>query len=290
MTFTTACQEASSWAVDANWYNLADGCLRTYCGGADSSAIQSFLDASTTVWTTSTRIMFQGFPGSGSLSDVVVSQTTWTETYTFTLDPPQAVTPKPPCCGQCTLRAATVQLFFWPETAEAATPIVTGLLPNATAAASGLLVDGPGIYVDESGFTFTSPSIYIGFTSLGGHNRCGPVGTPVFNTTMAFDPTEISSVLPHETTAECIVTPTYDNGVVGEVTYRETAFPPPQPLTMSDVVQNCKQTFNMGPGAPPQVDILEGVAKIASLILLAPVLTFESFFRLDIGRLLLLHE
>lgn len=46
----------------------------------------------------------------------------------------------------------------------------------------------------------------MGFTSLWATNRCGHVGTPVVNSTIAFDATELSSIPPRITRAPCTVT------------------------------------------------------------------------------------
>lgn len=40
-----------------------------------------------------------------------------------------------------------------------------------------------------------SPSIYIGFSSLSAFDYCGLVGSAYANTTIAFDPTELSTLL-----------------------------------------------------------------------------------------------
>ncbi|KAF2190222.1 hypothetical protein K469DRAFT_25913 [Zopfia rhizophila CBS 207.26] len=173
-TFTAPC-EAKSASASGNYWEYADKCLGEWCRAEFSSAIQSYVSASITKITTTTRTWYQGFYGTGSLSTVIVTQSYWTQTYTYNVAPPKAVTPKAPCCSKCTLSAQTIHLFFWPNSATAA-PTVTGLPPNATATVTGLPENGSGLYVDDSGFTFTSPSVYIGFTSLGAHDVCGPVG------------------------------------------------------------------------------------------------------------------
>lgn len=103
---------------------------------------------------------------------------------------------------------------------------------------------GAGSYVDDTGFTFISPSIYIGFTSVGARDRCGQVGTPIYNTTLAFDPTDISSVLPRTDTATCIKSFTREfDGSVVSMTVHEAPEPITQALTYSDVAQNCSSIF-----------------------------------------------
>jgi hypothetical protein len=176
-------------------------------------------------------------------SSVVVTQSYTTGTYTYVLPPPAAIRATPPCCGQCTLYAGTIDLFFWPTASETGTPSVTGLLPNQTAVARALDSGEAGSYVDDTGFTFVSPSIYIGFTSLGARDQCGDVGTAIYNTTMAFDPAEISSVLPATATATCITYSTESDGSVQNGTVMEKAEMATQALTYSDVAQNCSSVF-----------------------------------------------
>ncbi|KAF2468988.1 uncharacterized protein BDR25DRAFT_344171 [Lindgomyces ingoldianus] len=237
-TFTRACEGAQSSVLDSNYYDYTDRCLGDWCDAVWSSAIQSYIDANITQSTTSTRTWFQGYYGTGSLSTVITGQSYWTSTYTYVQNPFRAVKPTSPCCHKCTISAQTIQLFFWPSSAAAPPPTVTGLPADATAAVTGVPVNGSGSYVDDTGFTFISPSVYLGFTSLGAHDRCGPVGEALYNTTLAFDPREISSILPYTTTATCIVTVPLSQGGY-TITVWENSMPNPQPLTYSDVAQNC---------------------------------------------------
>jgi hypothetical protein len=179
-----------------------------------------------------------GSLGSGDLSTVTVSASIWTTIASWVLPDQGAVSATAPCCGRCTLSAQTIELFLWPSTSETPTPSVTGLLPNQTAVVNALEANGAGTYVDETGFTFISPSIYIGFTSIGARDYCGAVGTPVYNTTMAFDPTDVSSVLPAIATATCISQQTGEGGDVITWSNYENVIVT-QPLAYSDVAQNC---------------------------------------------------
>ncbi|KAF2025621.1 hypothetical protein EK21DRAFT_93089 [Setomelanomma holmii] len=52
----------------------------------------------------------------------------------------------------------------------------------------------PASYVDDTGFTFVSPSVYFAFTSLRATDSCGTIGTHPATHTMAFDPKEISTL------------------------------------------------------------------------------------------------
>ncbi|OAL47977.1 hypothetical protein IQ07DRAFT_109623 [Pyrenochaeta sp. DS3sAY3a] len=76
--------------------------------------------------------------------------------------------------------------------------------------------------VDENGFTFISPSVYIAFTSLAATDSCGPVGNVPVTTTLALNPDEIStlSYLAH-TDKFC-----------GYLTFTK-------PMTWSDLLRDC---------------------------------------------------
>ncbi|KAF2681583.1 hypothetical protein K458DRAFT_433400 [Lentithecium fluviatile CBS 122367] len=232
LDFTTQCESASARGRDDKYYYMKDTCLEEYCNWQWTSALTSYIQANITQTVTSTRTWFEGSFGTGDLRSYT------TGTYTYILDPPKAISATAPCCGRCTLYAKTVDLYFWPSATETATPSVTGLLPNQTAVANALQADS-GSYVDEKGFTFVSPSIYIGFTSLGATDMCGEVGTPLYNTTLAFDPTEVSSVLPRTMTATCITSYTAADGVVRNGTVLEGEDVVTKALTYSDVAQNC---------------------------------------------------
>lgn len=122
------------------------------------------------VITTTTRTFFQGISGTGT---VITSLSLDIVTVTYTVPPAQLVTLDSPCCGQCRFNDPTIELFWWPTSTADVTPSVTGLPPNATASVTVLPSNAKGIYVDDSGFTFTSPSIYLAFTHLGARDQCG---------------------------------------------------------------------------------------------------------------------
>ncbi|EHK40894.1 hypothetical protein TRIATDRAFT_286484, partial [Trichoderma atroviride IMI 206040] len=69
--------------------------------------------------------------------------------------------------------ASTVEVFYFTDATE--TPAVTAFSSN--------------------GVLYESPSIYIGFSSLSAFDYCGLVGSAYANTTMAFAPTELSTLL-----------------------------------------------------------------------------------------------
>ncbi|KAF2205702.1 hypothetical protein GQ43DRAFT_270540 [Delitschia confertaspora ATCC 74209] len=154
------------------------------------------------------------------------------------LDPVRAVKATPPCCGLCKLQAQTVQLYYWPNQATTAVPSVTGLPKNASAVVSAFAHNGSGIYVDDSGFTFTSPSVYIGFTSLGATDLCGAVGTVLYNTTVGFDPGELSSY-ETTTTETCYFSPSTVGGTVTQQPSGYLMSTNNRPLNYASVAQNC---------------------------------------------------
>ncbi|KAJ4290317.1 hypothetical protein N0V90_010533 [Kalmusia sp. IMI 367209] len=238
-TFTETCQSVQSRELYNKFYYLTDTCLISYCEAEWTSTWDSIGEASTTVWTTSVRTWFSGIPGTGSLTSVITGQQYWTSTYTFAVPPAQLVTLDPPCCGQCRFANPTIQLYFWPTASADPTPSVTGLPANATAIMTALPSDVKGTYVDDNGFTFTSPSLYLGFTSLGATDYCGPVGIEIYNTTIAFDPTEISTMLTQETRGTCTVTGTSRNGESYTTTAIDATIPAPLPITIEDVAQDC---------------------------------------------------
>lgn len=79
---------------------------------------------------------------------------------------------EPPCCSSCTVAAQTVDLFYFPTPA----------------------VESAATSFESNGYTFESPSVYIGFTSLYAYDFCGTVGDVYVSTTIAFDPSEISTL------------------------------------------------------------------------------------------------
>lgn len=121
------------------------------------------------------------------------------------------------------MTAGTIDFYFWPDQA---TP---------TTAAPGQ----PSTSVNAEGFTFTSPSVYMAFSSLVASNRCGQVGDVWTNTTIAFDASEITTAQPITTLTQ------YESDYVSEgSTYRMmgsavTTQPPPHSVDFNEVGQNC---------------------------------------------------
>ncbi|KAF2004220.1 hypothetical protein P154DRAFT_560714 [Amniculicola lignicola CBS 123094] len=230
-TYADLCRAAQA-DVDSNWEMYAEKCLRDYCDTSLQLEISKWTTRDLPL-TTTTRLYFSGAYGSGSESTVIVTQSYWTETQIYTNFPARMAKIVPPCCGQCTIKAQTVHLFFWASDVAGPTPTVTGLPASATGVVSQLT--GDGSYVDDSGFTFISPSVYIGFTSVGATDRCGDVGTKIINSTVGFDPSELSTVRVATVATSCLISdsPTY--------TYTSEIFTTPDPvlLTFADVAQDC---------------------------------------------------
>lgn len=76
-----------------------------------------------------------------------------------------------PCCSSCTIAAQTVNLFYWPT-------------PAIPSQATSFVSDG---------YTYVSPSVYLGFTSLSAFDYCGTVGNVYTSTTFSFAPDELST-------------------------------------------------------------------------------------------------
>lgn len=142
-----------------------------------------------------------------------------------------------PCCYSCTIAASTVQVLFFPEeTSKPGDPVpVTSFVSN--------------------GVTFQSPSVYIGFTSLSAYDYCGPIGKNFVNTTLAFEPSELSSIVYGTfagstftfitTGPDGIATPTIKTPIVYQPTGSAA-------VNYADLVQNCSTIagYTYVPGLP----------------------------------------
>ena len=144
-----------------------------------------------------------------------------------------------PCCGDCYLTASSIHLYYWPDQVTAS-PSEPPSGPSST-------------LVNDKGFTFISPSIYIAFTSLLAHDKCGTMSEDVITeTTLAFDLAEINTIpgweeyfpeLPRYSTTYCSVLTEYWWGFEAgaEDDFTGTTLSPelPRPLTLADIAQNC---------------------------------------------------
>jgi len=209
--------------VDADASMSKSASLASYCSAQLNSFVATYqsTEIATSRWT-----WYEGFGPTDSLGDLtgsVTSQTYWTSTFLYTQYAIRAYTPKPPCCSSCYMTAGTIDFYFWPDQATPTTP------------APGQ----PSTSVNAEGFTFTSPSVYMAFSSLVASNRCGQVGEAWTNTTIAFDASEITTARPITTLTQ------YESDYVSEgSTYRMmgsavTTQPPPHSVDFDEVGQNC---------------------------------------------------
>ncbi|OCL12200.1 hypothetical protein AOQ84DRAFT_161651 [Glonium stellatum] len=224
---TTAC-EAQLYGTTL-YDDFLDPCVKSYCQNMWNRSVASYEAGPGELYTT-TRTYNQGIYGTGSLSTVITAESYSTTTGTYTKNIGQAYTAQPPCCSRCYLSAQTIEFFYWPDPTSTTTPAPTSSPKNAT-----VPPDGTVIYVDpDSGFTFTSPSVYIAFTSLGATDLCGIVGDTYYNTTIAFNPDEISTMEPYISTGMCSFTDS-----LGLETGTLWTQPAPKSLNYADLAQNC---------------------------------------------------
>ncbi|OAL53654.1 hypothetical protein IQ07DRAFT_640704 [Pyrenochaeta sp. DS3sAY3a] len=211
------------------FFDYADRCLGGWCN------TQKWETPASGSVSTTTRTYFSGIEGTGSWEGVITAFSFWTLTYTISLEPSRLATTLSPCCGRCYFTAETIGLFYWPPETAKAEPSVTGQPPGAVISITTLPPQLEGTYIDEEGFTFISPSIYLAFTTLYGSDMCGIVGKPLSRTTLAFDTNQISTYNAETINSVCsVIDPD------GEY-YYETDFqlPPPVPITIADIAQNC---------------------------------------------------
>ncbi|KAK1248901.1 hypothetical protein MKX08_007121 [Trichoderma sp. CBMAI-0020] len=142
-----------------------------------------------------------------------------------------------PCCYSCTIAASTVEVFYWAD---------------ATTTSSGFAQVTSFV---SNGYTFQSPSIYIGFSSLSAFDYCGVVGQPFTNITVGFDPDELSTIVfaPSGSQTDTDVE-TATNGDVFTSTETLTFYTPvgSAALNTKDLERNCSTIlgYNYIPGNP----------------------------------------
>ncbi|KAL6890400.1 hypothetical protein GGI43DRAFT_387603 [Trichoderma evansii] len=142
-----------------------------------------------------------------------------------------------PCCYSCTIAASTVEVFYWAD---------------VTATSSGF---APVTSFVSNGYTFQSPSIYIGFSSLSAFDYCGLVGQPFTNITVGFDPDELSTVVFAPSGSETITqVATATDGNVVTTTETDTFYTQVgyAALNTKDLERNCSTIlgYNYIPGNP----------------------------------------
>ncbi|KAL7792572.1 hypothetical protein V8C37DRAFT_416234 [Trichoderma ceciliae] len=142
-----------------------------------------------------------------------------------------------PCCYSCTIGASTVEVFYFAE-------------PTATT--SDVI---PVTSFTSNGFTFESPSVYIGFSSLSAFNYCGLVGKDFVNTTVGFNPGELSTItFSRVTGTPHTVTTSFSDGRIVITTARDTFYTPAgsAALNTQDLARNCSTIagYSYIPGNP----------------------------------------
>ncbi|PPJ53515.1 hypothetical protein CBER1_00277 [Cercospora berteroae] len=188
------------------------------------------------VFTTSTITDYIGFDDTGEQTGKIVTQSYSTRTITFTKEAYMAWQQggaKPPCCNTCQLKAGTIEFFWWPDLAQTTTTTsdpVTSPTSNVTA-----LVTATG----KDGFVFTSPTVYMAFSSLYAKNFCGTVGEIWENTTIGFHPSEISTINEYSYTYYSYFTTTERGSTITGVAGAKGTRLPPSPLKYADLAQNC---------------------------------------------------
>lgn len=153
----------------------ANPSIASYCGSLWSSSAAAFFatDPVSTRTGTYTLSPFTYSGESGRYGETITALTTFvSEDYYFSGSFSWVPTATQ-CCLNCTISGGAIQVMVWPTPAP--TPAVSTLVDTA------------------ANFTFTSPSIYVVFESIGATNLCGEVGTSVINKTLAFAPDELST-------------------------------------------------------------------------------------------------
>ncbi|PNP42710.1 hypothetical protein TGAMA5MH_05451 [Trichoderma gamsii] len=144
-----------------------------------------------------------------------------------------------PCCYSCTIQASTVEVFYFTDATE--TPAITAFSSN--------------------GVLYESPSIYIGFSSLSAFDYCGMVGSAYANTTMAFAPTELSTLIFTPVVGTSQVVTVVTSGITSFSTQpAATLFSPDGSavLNTKDLERNCSTIsgYSYIPGNPSNAGFL----------------------------------
>lgn len=121
------------------------------------------------------------------------------------------------------MTAGTIDFYFWPDQATPTAPV-----PGQ-----------PSTSVDAQGFTFTSPSVYMAFSSLVASNKCGQVGDAWTSTTIGFDASEITTARPITTLTQLESDYVSDGSTYRMMGSAITTQPPPRSVNFDEVGQNC---------------------------------------------------
>lgn len=241
-------------ATDARGFNTS-----AYCDQQYSQYLRTYNGAGNYITTTITAYI--GLDDTGSQTGKIVTQSYSTTTVTRTPDAYKAYQlggAKPPCCRQCQIVAGTIQFFWWPGLADATATATAS--QYMTKPANNNNTSAPVTAVAANGFVFTSPSVYMAFSSLYATNLCGTVGSAWSSTTIGFHPTEISTVNPYKMTYTGYGVVTYSGTTETAINDLRGTRLPPSPLQYTDLAQNCSTIsgYVYFPGNP-QNDVKGGL-------------------------------
>ncbi|CAO2651833.1 Nn.00g001160.m01.CDS01 [Neocucurbitaria sp. VM-36] len=203
--------------TDGDYWYYTDRCLATYCSTSFESVVSAYTGPVSKV-TTAFPWKDLSWLSNGALSLGPAR----TSTVTLTLKPSAIISRKAPCCGACYLTVQGLNLFYWPE--QDASTSNKGVGTDIVRAIHAGF-DTPASNVDENGFTFISPSVYIAITSVAAWDYCGP---SILSTTMALDAEELSTLSPSTVPQTC---------PPGVFPFTSTTFT--RRMTFPDLQQNC---------------------------------------------------
>ena len=101
-------------------------------------------------------------------------------------------------CGNCALVFPTVSVLYFPTASPDTACLSTLTQGNHSFTGFGkrgvTSLEGSGsTLVNDEGFTFTSPSVYVVFPTISATDSCGKVGSVHTSTTLAFAPGKLST-------------------------------------------------------------------------------------------------
>ncbi|KAH7086476.1 hypothetical protein FB567DRAFT_71690 [Paraphoma chrysanthemicola] len=182
------CDFDQAYIDDMFFYDYADRCVASSCSVSLWDALWTYSGPIPTITTTMTiPDLTMTFTNN---SYYVHYGTPITKTLIFNGSILDAVPREDPCCGRCSMGVKALEVFYWPDQATAK--------PEESRETQSLTLGPPNdkqySFVDDTGFTFVSPSVYLVFSSLRARDKCGTVGQDIHVTTMAFDADEISTI------------------------------------------------------------------------------------------------
>ncbi|OAL49510.1 hypothetical protein IQ07DRAFT_57874 [Pyrenochaeta sp. DS3sAY3a] len=170
-----------SYGAEQLYFGYGDNCLAKWCYTGWDNSIASFAAATKLPNETITSSRYAWAWGTKNGSTYIASE--WISTTVFTRLPymREIVHPASPCCGHCRVSARNINLIIWPDMTSYDR---NNTRPHPTAR---------GTYVDEFGFTFISPSVYVALTSFQASNWCEPIAQIPY-TTITLNPSDISTM------------------------------------------------------------------------------------------------